>query len=123
MNYRIRWGRMLAGMAIAWAVAAAGNMARRGRRLPGGGSLAITARDLLADLAEVLRDSGGPVRLADLPARLRRHAPSWTPYRSLTGLRLRELLDDEGVRTTNSGNVPRLDPEDLRRVLAQRDGG
>jgi hypothetical protein len=35
-------------------------------------------------------------------------------------VRLRELLDDEGVRVTNTGNVPRIDPADLRRVLAER---
>ena len=31
----------------------------------------------------------------------------------------RDLLDDAGVCTTNTGNVPRLDPADLRRVLAK----
>jgi hypothetical protein len=35
-------------------------------------------------------------------------------------VQLRDLLDDAGVRTTNVGNVPRLDPADLRRVLAGR---
>ena len=60
------------------------------------------------------------VRLADLPALLRDLAPTWGPYRTLTGVQLRDLLDDAGVRTTNVGNVPRLDPADLRRVLAER---
>lgn len=91
---------------------------------PVGGSaqLAITARDLLTDLAEVLRDDTAPARIADLPARLRKLAPSWTAYRVgvLSGMQLRELLVNEGVRTTNTGNVPRLDPEDLRRALAER---
>jgi S-DNA-T family DNA segregation ATPase FtsK/SpoIIIE len=81
---------------------------------------AITARDLLADLAEVTREDGAPVRVADLPPRLRALAPSWSAYRSLTGVQLRQALTDEGVRTTNTSNVPRLDPADLRRVLDGR---
>lgn len=79
---------------------------------------AIETRDLLGDLDEVLgRDR---VRIADLPALLRDLAPAWTPYRTLTGLQLRDQLEDAGVRTTNAGNVPRLDPSDLRGVLGQR---
>lgn len=62
------------------------------------------------------------MKLADLPARLRKLAPTWGPYRAMTAVRLRELLDAEGVRVTNTGNVPRLDPADLRRVLAARGG-
>jgi len=81
---------------------------------------AIEIRDLLADLAEVLGDSAEPVRLADLPPRLRKLAPSWGVYKTLTGTGLRQLLDAEGTRTTNTGNVPRLDPQDLRRALAER---
>jgi DNA segregation ATPase FtsK/SpoIIIE, S-DNA-T family len=75
-------------------------------------------RDLLGDLAAVL----GPdrVRLADVPALLRDHAPGWGPYRGLNGKRLGELLDDEGVRWTNPRNVPTLDPADVRRVLNER---
>ena len=55
---------------------------------------AIEARDLLADLAEILGDE-------------------------LAGVQRRDLLDDVGVRVTNTGNVLRLDPADLRRVLAR----
>lgn len=79
---------------------------------------AIEARDLLDDLDQVL--GSDRVRLADVPALLRDLAPTWGPYRTLTGVQLRDLLDDAGVRTTNVGNVPRLDPADLRRVLAGR---
>jgi DNA segregation ATPase FtsK/SpoIIIE, S-DNA-T family len=74
-------------------------------------------RDLLDDLAAVLGDEDEPVRIADLPALLRALAPSWGPYRALTGIQLREQLTGAGVRTTNPGNVPRLDPADLYRVL------
>lgn len=79
---------------------------------------AMVLRDLIADVAEV----AGPdrIRLADLPARLRKLAPSYGLYRSLTGVELRELLDDLGVRTTNPKNVPTLDPGDLRQALAGR---
>ena len=91
-------------------------MARHGRGLPGGESpRAIESRDLLADLDEVL----GPdrVRLSDVPGLLRKLAPSWGLYRALTGEQLKSLLADRGVRWTNSGNVPRLDPAEVRRVL------
>jgi hypothetical protein len=33
------------------------------------------------------------VKLADLPALLRKLAPDWPPYRSRTGVDLRDLLD------------------------------
>jgi S-DNA-T family DNA segregation ATPase FtsK/SpoIIIE len=83
---------------------------------------AIEVRDLLTDLAEVLAGESeiGSVRLADLPPRLRKLAPSWGAYKTLTGAALREQLDDEGVRTTNSGNVPRLNVADLRKAIAER---
>jgi DNA segregation ATPase FtsK/SpoIIIE, S-DNA-T family len=79
---------------------------------------AIEARDLLDDLAAVLGTDR--VRLADVPALLRDLAPGRGPYRTLTGVQLRDQLDDAGVRTTTTGNVLRLDPADLRRVLAER---
>jgi S-DNA-T family DNA segregation ATPase FtsK/SpoIIIE len=79
---------------------------------------ALEARDLLADLAAVTGHER--VKLADLPARLRELAPAHREYRSLNGTVLRGLLEDEGVRVTNTGNVPRLDPADLHRALAGR---
>ena len=96
-------------------------IARLGRGVPGTGHgrPAIETRDLLADLGQVLGDER--VKLADLPARLRKLAPGWGGYRTLTAVRLRELLEAEGVRVTNTGNVLRLDPADLRAVLAGRD--
>jgi S-DNA-T family DNA segregation ATPase FtsK/SpoIIIE len=98
-------------------------LAAEGRPVPGTerGPRPVVERDLLADLAEVLRGTSGKVRLADLRARLRKLAPSWAPYRDLNGVRLRELLGAEGVRTTKAGNVPLLDPADLRRVLTGRE--
>lgn len=54
---------------------------------------------------------------ADCPTRPARDAaqagPVVGPYRDLTGTQLRELLDAEGVRTTNTANVRELDPADL----------
>lgn len=90
---------------------------------PAGGAVREQAepveRDLLDDLDEVLGHER--VRLADMPALLRDLAPEWRPYESLTGTQLRAVLADEGVRVTNSGNVLRLDPQDLRQVLAGRE--
>ncbi len=80
---------------------------------------AIEARDLLDDLDAVL--GSDRVRLADLPALLRDLAPTWGPYRTLTGVQLRDQLDSAGVKTGRTGNVWRLDPADVRRVLAERD--
>ncbi|GIH69422.1 FtsK/SpoIIIE domain-containing protein [Sphaerimonospora thailandensis] len=74
-------------------------------------------RDLLADMDEVLGEER--VRLADVPAFLRDLAPAWRPYESLTGTELAAVLKREGVRVTNTGNVLRLDPADLRRVLRE----
>lgn len=96
-------------------------IARRGLAVPGTGvRRVIEARDLLADLDEVTRDAIDRVRLADLPGMLRKLAPAWHPYKSLTGTELRQQLEAADVRVTNSKNVPQLDPADLRKVLDER---
>ncbi len=99
---------------------AVGNMAP-GTRASAPAPQAIEARNLLADLDAVLGQE--KARVADLPARLRKLAPAWAPYRTLTGTQLRERLGEAGVRTTNTGNVLRLDPAALHRALATRDEG
>lgn len=98
-------------------------MADEGRAVPGTerGPLAIVSRDLLADLSAVLAHRGGKVRVAALPGMLQNLAKSWGPYRGLTGKELRQLLDDEGVRVTNTGNVLELDVGDLARAIAERE--
>jgi hypothetical protein len=47
-------------------------------------------------------------------------APAWPPYQKLTAAQLRKQLDGEGVRVVTTGNIPRLDPADLRQVIAER---
>jgi S-DNA-T family DNA segregation ATPase FtsK/SpoIIIE len=47
-------------------------------------------RDLLEDIAAVLGDE--PMPAAKIPALLARQYPTWIPYRSLTGIQLRERL-------------------------------
>lgn len=79
---------------------------------------AIEARDLLDDLSEVLGVER--VRLADVPALLRELAPQWGPYKTLSGTQLRTRLDELRVTWTNTGNVPRLDPADVRRAVAEQ---
>jgi S-DNA-T family DNA segregation ATPase FtsK/SpoIIIE len=59
------------------------------------------------------------VRLSHLATQLQRLAPAW---KGLNGVGLAARLDDAGVRWTNTGNVPRLDPAELRRVLDARGG-
>jgi S-DNA-T family DNA segregation ATPase FtsK/SpoIIIE len=103
--------------------AAAGVIARAVKQAAPGvaagpAAAAIETRDLLADLDEVL--GSDRVRLADVPALLRDLAPAWTPYKSLNRLQLRDQLEDLGVRVTNTSNVMRLDPADLRAVIARR---
>ena len=73
---------------------------------------ATERRLLLHDLAAVVGTER--VRLSELPARLRFLAPDIPMYQKLNGVRLQAALKDAGVRTTNIGNVPRLDPADLR---------
>lgn len=75
-------------------------------------------RDLMADLGKVLGNER--VRVAALPHLLRQLAPTHLAYESLTGVQLKDYLKRNGVRMTNTGNVRRLDPEDLRKALALR---
>ena len=98
-------------------------MAEQGRAVPGTerGPLAIVSRDLLDDLAEVTAHRGGKVRVSELPDLLHNLAPSWTEYRGLTGVQLRKRLFAAGVATTNPGNVPTLDLDDLHRVIRERE--
>ncbi|MFI7126030.1 hypothetical protein ACIBQ1_10075 [Nonomuraea sp. NPDC050153] len=76
----------------------------------------MQVRDLLEDMVEVVRQR---TRLSDAASLLRDLAPAWMPYQGLTGARLRDILvNKHGVRVTNTGNVPRVEPEDLREALA-----
>ena len=59
---------------------------------------APVVRDLLDDIATVLgadRWNAEKVPAADIPARLRKLAPDWTPYRSINGLEIRRYLQTE----------------------------
>jgi hypothetical protein len=78
---------------------------------------AAELRLLLYDLDAVMGTER--VRLAELPARLRFLAPGIPMYQKLNGVRLQIALGSAGVRTTTAGNVPRLDPADLRRARDQ----
>lgn len=94
-------------------------MARRGRGVPGAGRVraAIEARDLLADLDEVLGHER--VKLRDAVGLLRALAPAWGTYRQMTAKQLGEELASRGVRTVNSSGTPYLDPADLRGTIAR----
>jgi S-DNA-T family DNA segregation ATPase FtsK/SpoIIIE len=81
---------------------------------------AVTVRDLLDDLDAVI-DGPDRVRLADLPPRLRKLAPTWLPYRALDGVQLQKLLDSEGVAWVKPKNVPQLDPAELDKAIRRRE--
>jgi hypothetical protein len=72
-------------------------------------------RDLLADLDRILGDER--VRLSALPHLLRQLAPWHLAYEELNGAKLGYELKRRDIRITKSGNVPRLDPADLRRAI------
>jgi DNA segregation ATPase FtsK/SpoIIIE, S-DNA-T family len=91
-----------------------------GTRAAAAGALPPAApRDLLEDIAAVIGDER--VRLSDLTALLRDHAPTWPPYRAMSGTQLRALLEGHGVRVFTTGNYPSLDPADVRRMLTERE--
>ncbi len=94
----------------------------RDQPLPGAAPIEIETRDLLADLDEVLGTD--PVPVANVPALLKRLAPTWTPYQGLTGKALREILDsDHGIKVPATGNRYPLDPATVRDAIARRDQG
>lgn len=78
------------------------------------------SRDLLADLAAVLQGDVDPVPIADVPRRLRELAPTWTAYKNLTGTALVKQLGVLGIKVPSTGNRYPLDPESVRRALAER---
>ncbi|MFE0078708.1 hypothetical protein ACFWYW_58555, partial [Nonomuraea sp. NPDC059023] len=75
-------------------------------------------RDLLEDVAAVM--GAEPIPAADLPALLARYAPSWQPYKTLTGKQLREQLAGLGVRVPTTGNRYPVHPDAIRRALTDR---
>jgi hypothetical protein len=77
---------------------------------PSGG--AIDTDKLLSDLPSVV--GSARVRLSVLPELLRQVDPLYLPYRKITGSHIAQALRSRGIRVTNTGNVRRLDPADLR---------
>ena len=80
---------------------------------------------LLDDIATVLgadRWNAEKVPAADIPARLRKLAPDWTPYRSINGLEIRRYLQTEhGVKVATTGHKYPVDPAAIRDAIARRD--
>jgi S-DNA-T family DNA segregation ATPase FtsK/SpoIIIE len=77
-------------------------------------------RDLLDDLHAVLR--GQRVHAADVPALLWDLAPNHKPYRGLTGVKLRALLEREyQIKVPSTGNRYPIDPVTIRARIAERD--
>ncbi|GAA1562527.1 hypothetical protein GCM10009789_14630 [Kribbella sancticallisti] len=97
-------------------------IAKLGKPAPGSVPVEIETRDLLTDLNQVLGDD--PVAVADVPALLKRLAPTWTPYQSLTGKALRETLaTDHGIKVPSTGNRYPIDPATVRDALVRRQQG
>ena len=86
---------------------------------------APVVRDLLDDIATVLgagRWDAEKVPAADIPARLRRLAPEWGPYRSINGLEIRRYLHTEhGIKVATTGHKYPVDPAAVRDAIARRD--
>jgi hypothetical protein len=86
------------------------------------------SRDLLADLAEVLRAE--PVRAADIPALLRDLAPEYKPYASITGVQVHEQFGalasrsrppaTATPRTRRGSQSPGTTPRPARGVVSSR---
>ncbi|MEC3974597.1 cell division protein FtsK [Amycolatopsis sp. H20-H5] len=89
--------------------------------LPGGTKAAPAieaARDLLDDLDEVLgEDAIGAAKVAPLLSAL---APTWPPYRGLTGTKLVADLAKIGVKVPSSQNRYLVDPVTIREALARQ---
>ena len=75
-------------------------------------------RDLLDDLDAVLGTD--PVPAADVPALLKRHAPTWPLYQRMTGKSLRDQLATLGVKVASTGNRWPVEPVTVREAIAQR---
>jgi len=73
---------------------------------------AVDIDKLIADLITAVGSER--VRLSTLPGRLRQVDPEYGPYRTLKGVHIADALRMRGIRVTNTGNVPRVDPDDLR---------
>lgn len=100
-------------------------IAERARTLRGTakarGRVETEARDLLADVAEVLGDED-KVKATDVVARLRKLAPRYQPYGDLDGGGLKDQLDALGAKVTKSG-VLWVYAERVHQALAAREGG
>jgi S-DNA-T family DNA segregation ATPase FtsK/SpoIIIE len=83
-----------------------------------GGTVMPQKRDLLEDLSAVM--GADPIKAADLPALLARHAPAWQPYKTLTGTQLVKDLAVLGVKVPSTANRWLVGPEDVRAALARR---
>jgi S-DNA-T family DNA segregation ATPase FtsK/SpoIIIE len=78
-----------------------------------------TERDIIADVAAVLGDA--KVNVADVPPRLRKLAPDHPLYRSMSGVQLRTILAEHGVKVPSTGRRYPVDPAAIRARLAERD--
>ncbi|HKS46703.1 MAG TPA: zonular occludens toxin domain-containing protein [Amycolatopsis sp.] len=81
---------------------------------------ALARRDLLADTLKALRGEDR-VNITDVAARLREIAPGYAEYVDLDGKRLRELLEDAGVRVTFKDGYPKVYADRVRVAIADRD--
>lgn len=84
-------------------------------------SVEAERRDLLADVAEVLRGES-KVKATDVTARLRKLAPNYRPYVGMGGEDLRDQLAQFGVKVTKAG-VLMVYAERVHAALAERQGG
>ena len=82
-------------------------------------------KDTSFDIATVLEAQkwdAEKVPAADIPARLRRLAPEWMPYRSINQLEIRRYLQTGyGLKVATTGHKYPVDPAAVRDAIGCRD--
>jgi S-DNA-T family DNA segregation ATPase FtsK/SpoIIIE len=94
----------------------------RGGHVPRPAAIEPERRDLLADVAAVLRPGEDKTKATDVCARLREHAPGYRPYVGLTAEALRDQLDTHGCKVTKVG-VLMVFTDRVHEALTAREGG
>lgn len=91
---------------------------RRGKSVPGTHLVRTRAprRIFIVDLDDALAEVEDRIKLTDVVSLLRKVAPDWEPYRKLSAKDVRPLIQAEGIHVITTGNVPSIEPGQVRTV-------